>query len=67
MDYRTRKAQYMDATETFPDELVGATQCDCEEALRRMPGFCTQPEVERCSECSLCNYGRDCHNERVAE
>jgi|GEM_PF-3086947 hypothetical protein len=27
----------------------------------RRPDYCTQPSVT-CDECSLNNYGRDCHN-----
>jgi hypothetical protein len=30
--------------------------------------YCTQPEKDgesRCSECSLCNYGRDCRNKDI--
>ena len=72
----TRTALYIAVHDLFPDEIVGATALECEADLRgvtdagrrgyAIPGYCSQPEVERCSECSLCNYGRDCHNYPVA-
>jgi hypothetical protein len=31
--------------------------------------YCTQPDKRdgesHCAECSLCNYGRDCHNKSI--
>ena len=40
---------------------------DEEAELRELePGYCSQPTVPRCAECSLCNYGRDCQNQPVA-
>lgn len=70
----TRKDLYMTANNLMADEIVGATELECELDLRgitgggayAIKGYCTQPSVERCSMCSLCNYGRDCHNNKVA-
>ncbi len=64
----------MVATGAFPDEMPGATELECELDLRgltgegayEIAGYCTQKGVERCAVCSLTNYGRDCHNNRLA-
>jgi ribosome-binding protein aMBF1 (putative translation factor) len=29
------------------------------------PNYCTQKSVARCIDCSLSNYGRDCHNNKI--
>ncbi|HAV56622.1 MAG TPA: hypothetical protein DCX45_03670 [Acinetobacter junii] len=71
----TRRELYMSTWDTHPDEMIGATDLDCENDLRgltgdgayRIDGYCSQPNVDRCSNCSLCNYGRDCHNNKVAK
>ena len=70
----TRTELYMAANHLAADEIVGATDLECELDLRgitgggayEITGYCSQPTVTRCSECSLCNYGRDCHNNKVA-
>lgn len=70
----TRKQLYMQHNNLSADEIVSATDLECEGDLRgitgegayAIKGYCTQPTVERCSMCSLCNYGRDCHNNPVA-
>lgn len=63
---KTRRNQYMQKTGYHPDEIVGATNLECENELRRMDGYCTQLGVDRCLNCSLCSYDRDCHNAIVA-
>ena len=70
----TRRELYMAVNRLCTDEVAGATELECELDLRGITGegayairgYCTQPAVARCSECSLCNYGRDCHNNKVA-
>ena len=70
----TRHQLYMSANGLSADEIVGATALSCERDLRgltgggeyAMAGYCSQLTVDRCSNCSLCNYGRDCHNHDVA-
>lgn len=76
MSERTRRQQYMDVYRLFPDEIVGATDIECEDDIRGVSkspygiqaptGYCTQLTVARCSECSLSNYNRDCHNNPIA-
>ena len=52
---------------TFPDER-GTDHLEMEIAIRKeTPAYCSQPSVERCSLCSLCSFGRDCHNNAVAK
>jgi hypothetical protein len=71
----TRTELYMTANHLSPDEIVSATGLDCERDIRgitgegayAIAGYCSQPTVERCSLCSLCNYGLDCHNNPVAK
>ena len=70
----SRRVLYMTVHGLHPDEIVGATNLECENDLRgitgngayALPGYCSQLTVSQCSECSLCNYGRDCHNNTVA-
>jgi len=62
-----RIEQYMAAYRIYPDECVGATEADCEAEIRRLPNYCTQLSVTRCAECSLANYGMDCHGNKVAQ
>lgn len=72
--YRNRRDQYRTIHGLMPEETAGATDLECEMDLRglagggayALPGYCSQMAVPRCSECSLCNYGRDCHNQPVA-
>lgn len=33
--------------------------------MARKPSYCTQPGVERCEECSLNNYHKDCRNNPI--
>ena len=69
-----RKELYMTANKLMADEIVSATDLECELDLRgitgggayEITGYCSQKSVPRCSECSLCNYGLDCHNNKVA-
>jgi len=50
------------------DECYGASDQEYEDAIRaEIPGYCSQLSVRRCSECSLCNYGRDCHGAKIAQ
>ena len=73
-NYTSRRDLYIASSGIHPDEIVGATNLECELDLRgitgngdyEIPGYCTNKAVARCSECSLCNYGRDCHNNPVA-
>jgi len=68
---------YLTANHLHADEIVSATEIEMENDLRdvgdgegsgySIPGYCTQKTVKRCSACSLCNYGRDCHNNQVAD
>jgi len=70
----TRRELYMAANKLYPDEIPGATELECELDLRgitgsgayAIKGYCSQQAVARCSECAMCNYGRDCHNHKVA-
>lgn len=70
----TRREVYAAYTGVYPDEMAGATDLECELDLRGLTGegaygikgYCSQQSVERCAVCSLCNYGRDCHNNRIA-
>ena len=70
-----RKSLYLVAWDLTPDEIVGATELDCELDLRgitangtyALKDYCSNPNVDRCSNCSLCNYGFDCHNNKVAQ
>lgn len=71
--YKDRKDQYMAIHKLWPDEIAGSTDLDCEMDLRgigrndyAIKDYCTQLTVDRCANCSLCNYGRDCHNNPVA-
>jgi hypothetical protein len=40
-------------------------------ALRTDTGYCSKTDEDNsqhdCANCSLCNYGRDCHNNPIAE
>ena len=78
MNYPTgfdRKTLYMAANNLTPDEIAGASELDCELDIRgitgggqyAIDGYCTNLKVDRCSNCSLCNYGLDCHNNPVAK
>jgi hypothetical protein len=70
----TRRELYMAVNQLHPDEIVGATDLDCENDLRgitgnaayEIKGYCSQKKVDRCHNCSLYNYGRDCHNNPAA-
>jgi len=71
----SRKSLYMQANKLYPGEIAGATELECEQDIRgitgegayAIAGYCTQPSVARCSACSLCSYGLDCHNNKVAQ
>ncbi len=63
----TRGEAYDAIFGTFPDERAGAQDMEMEQDIRASEGYCTQRAVERCSACSLCSYGRDCHNNAVAK
>lgn len=52
---------------TFPDERAGAQDLEMEQAIRAEGDYCSHRSAERCSLCSLCSYGRDCHNNAVAK
>ena len=70
----SRTELYMVTNHLAPDEIVSATALECEQDLRgitgegayEIEGYCSQKSVGRCSECRLCNNGRDCHNNDVA-
>lgn len=61
-----RKSVYMALSGYYPDEIVGATDAELEAEIRQTAGYCSQPTVPTCRKCSLCNYGLDCHNNKVA-
>lgn len=63
----TRGEAYDACFGTFPDERAGARDLEMEQDIRASEGYCTQRTIERCSLCSLCSYGRDCHNNAVAK
>jgi hypothetical protein len=73
--YNNRTEMYMAVNKLWPDEIAGATELEMEQDLRgitgdghyAMPGYCSQLSVSRCSNCSLTNYGRDCHNNPIAQ
>ena len=37
------------------------------EHARREAFYCSQLEVDFCQNCSLVNYGMDCHNNKIEE
>lgn len=53
---KTKKEILNGRTYTTP----GAT-----EEARREPFYCSRLTVSNCKVCSLCNYGRDCHNNEI--
>ena len=69
-----RRELYMYYHKLTPDEIVGATELDCELDIRgitgggdyAIPNYCTNLAVKRCTECPLRNYIFDCHNNIVA-
>ena len=61
-----RKEVYMAAAGVFPDEIVSATELECENELRTAAGYCDRRDVTRCAACPLSHDGRDCHNNKVA-
>lgn len=80
MDYEdknnmTRRELYCYSNQLMTDEILGASDLDCELDIRgitgdgayEIKGYCTQKSVDRCRNCSLCNYNRDCHNNIIAK
>lgn len=61
-----RTSLYCSLTGYSPDECAGASHLELEIEIRKTESYCSQQTESRCSECSLCNYGRDCHNNPVA-
>ena len=62
-----RTSLYCALTGYYPDECAGASHLELENEIRTtVTDYCSQRSISRCSECSLCNYGRDCHNNPVA-
>ena len=61
-----RKELYMLYFKLTQEEVMKKSELDCELDIRKIPNYCTNLSVPRCSECSLTNYNRDCHNNIVA-
>ena len=62
----TRKEQYAAMRQVWPDETAGLTDLEAEAGIRaEVDGYCTRKELAKCQDCSLVNYGRDCHNNRI--